>query len=124
MVSRQVLNNIYNDLLELSSVDIQKEKWILGTGTGISSYVELMNRLYDDDDFEKFLQEEIMLMGVSEAFISCLKDLSMMLNSYIDKGQSKEQIIEDEDWIKITEKAKEALSFWNRELGASSTKIT
>lgn len=117
MVSRQVLNNIYNDLLELSSISTQREKWILGTRTGISSYIELMNRLYDDDDLGKFIKEEIILLGASETFISCLQDLDLMLNSYDDKGQSREQIIEDKDWIKITEKAKEVLNFWDRELG-------
>ena len=54
------IQNIYENLLELSDLNLQKEIWfnIENTKGLVSSYAELMNRLFDDDsgDFARGAQ--------------------------------------------------------------------
>ena len=47
-----VIKNIYSDILELSSLEKQKKYWLNNDPENASSYVEVMCRLFDDNDFD------------------------------------------------------------------------
>jgi hypothetical protein len=120
MISKPVLKNIYNDILELSSRDLQISYWLKGDQGKISGYVELMNSLFDDSDFDLFVDKEILDLKLSDNFIQEIQKLRDLLNLYNDKGKSQEEIIYDIEWQKITAQAQKVIYLWKKELGCPS----
>jgi hypothetical protein len=55
------VENIYNDILELSDVNIQRKLWLNeANNTGlISSFTELMCRLFDDNNLDGFIDDAV-----------------------------------------------------------------
>lgn len=109
--------NIYDDLLELSNVTLQRKLWLNdNNNTGlISSYVELMNRLFDDNDFDNFIDKAAANAGFSSNLILELKRLRYLLNTYNDKKDDGD-IIRDPEWKKIINQAKTVVQIWDNEL--------
>lgn len=108
----QVATNIFNKIVELSDVELQKKMWLNeNNDTGkISSYIEVMCSLFDDNAFDDFVstnRKEVPSNVMLE--LRLLKDL---LNSYNEKESDKD-IINDEGWLKIVNQAKKVLKDWN-----------
>lgn len=110
----QTIKNIYNDILEMSDLELQKKLWLnQNNDTGlISSYTELMCRLFDDNDIESFINKEAIEKGLPEKIIIEIRLLKRLLNSYNEK-QSDQEILEDPEWHNIMEQAKMVLKVWN-----------
>lgn len=117
MINKDVLNNIYNDLLELSDRDVQNVDWLTGANGKASSYIELMCRLFDDNDFDSFVEREIYELKTSDEFIKKVQDLRNSLNAYDGDDKSSIEIIDDPNWHKIIDKAKAVVSIWKTEIG-------
>ena len=115
----QTIKNIHNDILEISDLELQKKLWLnQNNDTGlISSYTELMCRLFDDNDIESFINKEGIEQGLPEKIIIEIRLLIRLLNSYKEK-QSDQEIIEDTEWHNIIEQAKMVLNVWNEINGA------
>src|SRR5690348_11026123 len=101
MLNRDILNNIYNSLLELSSRDLQIDHWLSGKSGRISGYGEFMNTLLDDCDFDLFVDKEVYDLGLTDGFIKELRGIRDSLNSYDEGTKTWEEIIDDPNWAKI-----------------------
>lgn len=108
----RVIENIYNDLLELSNIEMQYDYWLGRNPNHVSSYVELMNRLFDDNDIERFADAVAEKRGFSAEFISELKVLIDLLNKYEEKDTDR-QILQDPKWESVVAQAKIVLTEWN-----------
>lgn len=115
------MQNIYNDLLELSDLDLQMKLWLNeNNDTGlISSYIELMNRLFDDNGFDDFIDNDAPKIGIDSTVVSELNKLRNSLNEYEEKGTDRE-IISDTRWVKISEQAKLVVKMWNDYLSGNT----
>ena len=104
---------IYDVITELADVDLQRKYWLNeNNDTGyISSYVELMCTLFDDLDFDEFVDNSEEKRGLSYSAVCELVKLRDMLNNYQEKGEDRE-IIEDPKWKEIVNQAKEVVKKW------------
>ena len=108
-----ISKNIYKDINELSDLSLQKKLWLNeNNDTGlISSYDEVMCRLFDDNGVDDFIDVTASKIGMPDELISKLKKLRSMLNTYQQKETDKE-IINDKEWKLIADQAKIILSEW------------
>ena len=107
--------HIYNDILELSDLGLQRKLWLNeNNDTGlISSYVEVMCRLFDDNRFDDFIDNRASTLGLSNSTIFELNKLRESLNNYHEK-ETDEEIIGDSKWAEVVEQAKKVIHEWNR----------
>ncbi len=106
------IKNIYDNILEISDVDFQKRAWLNNSKSECSSFTEVMCRLFDDDEFDRFIDVEINTLQFNSELVSQIKILRNMLNDYKEKSSDFE-IIEDPDWQCITIQAKDIITLWN-----------
>lgn len=109
-----IAKNIYKDITELSDLDLQRKLWLnQNNNTGqISSYVELMCRLFDDNGFDDFIEVTASTIGMSSELIFELNRLRVLLNNYKESKLDSE-IINDPEWQMIVKQAKRVLLEWN-----------
>lgn len=98
------IQNIYSFIKEISDKDFQEKIWVKGLGPEVSSYAELRCSLYDDFNFELFLESHLKL-NLPFNLYNDLLSLNSKLINYKEKGSDKE-IIEDVKWLEIVECAK------------------
>jgi hypothetical protein len=110
----QIIKNIYNDILEMSDLELQKKLWLNeNNDTGLnSSYTELMCRLFDDNNIEDIIHKVALENGFTLKVISEFKLLIRLLNSYEEK-QSDKEILKDPEWHNIIKQAKVVLEVWH-----------
>ena len=111
---RQIIENTYNKIIELSDLSLQRKIWLNeNNDTGlISSFAELMCSLFDDFNFDDFIDNRASKMNLSDSAIFELNKLRELLNIY-DEKDSDEDIINDPEWQKIVNQAKLVLKEWN-----------
>ena len=109
--------NIYNDIKEISDIDYQRRAWCNNSKYECSSYIEIMCRLFDDDNFDMFIDNNAKDYGFDSSFIVLLNQLRNMLNNYIGKNSDIE-IITDPKWIKIALHAKKIICLWDKKYGS------
>ena len=105
------IENTYRDILELSDFDIQKKSWLGNDPHYSSSYVEIMCSLFDDNDFDNFIDESEKL-GLSYKLVNELNKLRELLNQYDEGDKTDEEIIEDPLWGLVVNQAKIVLDNW------------
>jgi hypothetical protein len=112
---------IYNKINELSDLGLQRKLWLNeNNDTGlISSYCELINSLFDDFNFDLFVDNISYKIGLSDVTIFELINLKVLLNNYNEK-ESDEKIIKDPKWIEIVEQAKIVLKEWKPDVSDMS----
>jgi len=110
---KKVLKDIFDDILEISDIKMQKKLWLNeDNDTGlISSYVELMNRLFDDNNFDYFIENEALVLGLESKLIVALETLRDALDDYVEK-ETDQGIITDPKWIEISKQAKSIIEMW------------
>lgn len=113
---------IYERILEASDLELQRKIWLNeNNDTGLmSSYVELMCSLFDDFNFDDFIDNRASTIGLSNTAIFELNKLRELLNSYVEK-ESDEEIINDPEWEKIVEQAKVVIEKWDKVQNAAKT---
>ena len=104
------IENIYRDILELSDLDKQRNSWLGNDPNYVSSYVKIMCRLFDDNDFDNFIDIESDKLGVSYTLVTELKKLRELLNQYEEGDKTDKEIIEDPLWVLIVNQAKIVIS--------------
>jgi hypothetical protein len=116
------IGNIYEDLIELSDLNLQKKLWLNeGNDTGLSSsYAELMNRLFDDDNFDLFIDKGARGLGIAPTLILELNQLRSLLNSYEEGTKTDYEILIDPQWSLISNHASLAVKIWNEECKAQA----
>lgn len=115
MMEEQI-KNIYRCIKELSDLNLQKKLWLNeNNDTGlISSYSELLSSLYDDFDFDDFVDIDAEKVGLSDKVILEMKKLRILLDNYVEKGND-EDIIRDINWHKVTKQAEKVIKIWNND---------
>lgn len=110
-----ITKNIYDDISELSNLSLQRKLWLNeNNDTGlISSYVEVMCRLFDDNGVDRFIDVTASKIGMSSELISELNRLRDLLENYKEK-ETDEEIINDPEWKKIVEQANIVIKEWDR----------
>ena len=116
MLNKVVLKNIYDSILELSSLQNQHARWITGKGGRISGYAELMCTLFDDCAFDLFVDKEAAELNLSKSFIQELQILRDCLNSYQEDFKTRHEIIDDPEWLKVVTQAQKVISMWEIKL--------
>jgi len=111
-----MIDNIYNSLIELSSLELQRMLWLNeNNNTGhISSYSELMCSLFDDFNFDDFVEIGAKNNGLSMSLIIELRELRRLLINYNEK-EMDELIINDPNWQTIVEQGKIVMKKWNNQ---------
>ena len=111
----KIAKNIYRMIFELANLSLQRKLWLNeNNDTGLtSSYSELMCSLFDDFDFDDFIEERAIKIGLSNSLIFELRKLKELLNSYDEKKSDKETI-NDPEWKKVVEQAKIVTKEWDR----------
>jgi len=114
IITRTIEKNIYFDILEISNIELQKESWFGLAENHVSSYSELMCRLFDDDRFELFLDEYVFQLDYAVSFREKLELLKESLNTFNnDEAKTEMEIINDIEWIKISQLAKSIITDWS-----------
>lgn len=100
--------NIRSCLIEISDLSYQKRVWLGRDSVKVSSFTELMCRLYDDYNFKMFI-DRIASEKASEDLVKKLRDFDKKLGAFskndIDKKNDAE-IIQDSLWREIAYDAK------------------
>ena len=104
--------NIYNDIKEISDLGFQEKAWLTNSKSECSSYIEVMCRLFDDNDFDSFIEHDAKKYGFGENLITELTTLQKMLNNYKEKD-SDDEIVKDPCWLTIVNQAKYVINLWN-----------
>lgn len=110
-VTSIVVNNTYADIKEISDIEKQKQCWLGKDKNYVSSFDEVMCRLFDDNDFDSFVDKTSKEIGLSKEVITELIKLRFLLNSYLEKG-TDEEIIQDIEWHKVSNQAKKVIELW------------
>jgi len=111
----KIIESIYRMIIELSDLSLQRKLWLNeNNDTGlISSYTELMSSLFDDFNFDEFIDIRASKIGLSNSTIFELNNLRELLNCYNEK-ESDEEIIGDPEWKKVVEQAKIVIREWDK----------
>lgn len=115
----QQTRNIYFDILELSSEETQRKRWLGQDTHEISSYTEIMCRLFDDNSLEEFLKDSNTEKLFSKQTIKQLTILKEMLDNYVEK-ETDYEIINDPLWKAIVKKAAEVRQFWDTDVNSKT----
>ena len=73
-----------------------------------------MSRLFDDNDFDLFLDKEYPSSGLSHALQEELFLLRDFLNTY-QNSNTDEEMLDDPKWDKIITQAKKVITIWESE---------
>ena len=111
--------NIYQSLKDISDIENQKLLWLGKHPTEISSFTETLGMLYDNFEFENYLDFYKSHHGVNSLFDS-MQELDRMISNYqitgyaleMEKGGA-EKILNDPKWIKISKKASDIIKHWD-----------
>jgi hypothetical protein len=121
-------NNIFNAVKDVSDIDLQKSTWLGKHPEYISSFTEVIASLYDDFDFERYLNYYKSTNG-NNALYKLLYELNNMIEKYKASGyeielkpKGLEMILSDPQWIEITKKAKEVCKSVSSSQGSSGIK--
>jgi hypothetical protein len=109
---------IYEVILEISSVELQKQMWLNPESKLVSSYIEAMCSIYDDHLFKEFILSGASKMKFTSEIIRKLIKLDELLNDFNEIGdnyQYDKDIIDDKNWLIIVECAKEIIKIWPKE---------
>ena len=71
-----------------------------------------MCRLFDDNDFDNFIDIESKKSGMSYKLVNELKKLRELLNQYEEGDKTDKEIIEDPIWGLVVNQAKIVLDYW------------
>ena len=106
--------NIYQRIIELADVNLQRKLWLNEDNESglISSYNELLCSLFDDFNFDYFIDNSASKILTHSTIVE-LNKLRELLNAYEEKD-SDEEIIKDPEWMKIVEQANVVLREWDK----------
>ncbi len=108
--------NIMSCLKQIASSEFQEKGWVKIEVHDYCSFAETLSKLFDDDYFEDFIDNEAKEFGLTDRQIKKLDQLRNSINAYVDKHgcyREPELIVKDPEWIKVRQLAKEALEVFH-----------
>lgn len=106
------IENIIDCIKQIASEEFQEKGWVKNEIHDYCTFVETMCGLFDDANFEFFIENEAADLGYTKEQIEKLDRLRKALNEFDTKhGCYRDPvfIVRDSDWIKIRGMAREAL---------------
>jgi hypothetical protein len=106
------IHNVIESLKEIASAEFQEKGWVKNEVHDYCTFVETMCGLFDDSNFDEFIDEKAADWGYTEEQIDKLDKLRDALNAFDAEHGCYEDpaiIVKDPDWLKIRELAKDAL---------------
>lgn len=122
MNKQEWLQGIYKIVTEISDRTFQERIWIKGEGPQVSSWTEVICRLFDDYDFDSFLDEYATQIGISSTLHKHLYQLRDKLNTYQQK-ETDAEIVVDPEWQQISQFAQDILGSLENELARHPAEI-
>ena len=106
-IEKKFLPWIYYWIKEASDIKQQKMHWLNEDNIdgGVSSYVELMCSLFDDLNFDDFVENTVSTLGFSDELIR---------NYIAEDDNDDEAIIKDPNWQIVVKKAQNVIVAWNK----------
>ena len=95
--------NLFNAIKDVSDIKMQINAWNGKSPNIVSSFSEIISILYDDFDFERYIEYYEKENGENK-LLALMKDLDKMISEY-NPPNSDELILSDPQWIEITKKA-------------------
>ena len=97
--------NLFHAIENLADLEFQRETWTGKNPQLISSYIEIINVLFDDNGFIDYIDYYKSLNGADNLY-NLFIELVNMIDNY--NGQENDELIlNDPSWIAITNKAKQ-----------------
>ena len=97
-------NNILKSLIDLSDIEFQKILWLGKSPNYASSFIEMINTLFDTNDIERFVKYYKSVKGEDDLYKKMNKLIHMIDN--FKEPKTDEIILKDPKWLRITLKAK------------------
>ena len=105
-----LVGNILKDLEELSDIEYQRHVWLGRSTMAVSSFTELYCRLFDDDNFDAFVDRSRKELNMPDKIHKEVSALRTLLNKYDDSGKEDDfAILEDPVWHVIVLQSKKVL---------------
>lgn len=107
------LVNLFDIIYELSDIQLQQDSWT-GKSSRVSSFEELIASLYDDNQFESFINHDFWSDCSSKLKeLNCeLRELNSLLDSYNVPLGEIDEIFSDPAWLEIVSKATRIKKLW------------
>ena len=106
--------NLFNAIKDVSDLNMQKLAWLGKSSNFVSSFSEVISILYDDFDFERYIEWYENSYGKND-FLHQMKILDKMISRY-NPPYSTELILSDPNWIEITKQAENVFELRNKYL--------
>lgn len=104
------LHLVLENIQTISDLDYQYENWVKGSNANNQdSYIETMSRLFDDADVNNFIANYAVKAGLTYLQTIELQKIIDAIDQYDGSKLTHEQLLEEPQWIKITDMAKETL---------------
>ncbi|TYP73583.1 hypothetical protein [Aquimarina intermedia] len=104
--------NIFNSLRDLSDLELQKLAWTGKHPFYVSSFVDSINTLYDDNSFKKYIDYIKVNESNKSQLPSRIIELDKMIDNYMEEDKSDLEILDDPNWFNITKTAKSIIDIW------------
>lgn len=111
------IKNIYNLIKDYSNLEQQKKEWLGLVPHIVSSYDEMLNMTFGENDFEDFiLQWE--KEGLDKSTLNEMIRFRDMLRSYDNQFSHQNDkyfdrvILKDPKWWEVTNQAKKVIDVW------------
>ena len=111
LFNKDLIAGIKECFIEMSDVPRQKKLWLGGSKTKISSFTELISKLYDDFDFKGFIKY-LNQSDFDTNLIKALCEIDTKLSKFLESGRGDKEdakIIVDPVWQEVVENAKRIL---------------
>jgi len=112
MTLKQWREAVRDAIREFADESFQRRIWLRGEGPEIGSYSEAFNRLFDDADFERFLNLCAERNILSPNSLKQLQQFRHAVEEYSDNQESEDEavILADPRWDEIRRFARSALN--------------
>jgi hypothetical protein len=109
---------VMRTLEHISNREIQKKAWVLRTCTTFTCYDELICWLYDDADFERFIEEAKKQSYLSKSALNELVLFEKKLSEFLKNPDKDDDawLLKDPEWHEINLLAKKLLDTLKSEL--------
>ena len=114
MNRKQILNNFFDTIFEISSLEFQLRIWVQGKGPECSSFEEAICHFFDDGDpiLKKYKD-----YGITKKQYKLLCKLRNLIEAFLDTVpeivHEETEILPNPEWHKIQKMAKEVLEAFN-----------
>jgi hypothetical protein len=109
-MDRNWKGNIYNSIKDFSDINKQKGVWLGSDINHVSSFDEDVCLLFDSFCFDEFI-EEFNNETIDKNLLNELRLFRNSLNNY-QRKDSDEEILSDELWLAVVNKAKGIVEIW------------